>query len=136
MQKQRRAETTCEASLRAALRAFGLRYRKNCRAEATFRRHADVVFARERVAVFVDGCFWHGCPRHHRVPKANQAWWAAKIERNRTRDADTSARLRDYGWRVIRVWEHADMMAAALRVARAVEARRDRHARRRQRRGL
>src|SRR6266545_3167916 len=72
------------------------------------RRRADVVFLGSQTAVFVDGCFWHGCPEHRALPRANESWWRAKINRNRERDAETDARLRDAGWAVIRVWEHED----------------------------
>jgi DNA mismatch endonuclease (patch repair protein) len=80
------------------------------------RRTADIAFPRRRVAVFVDGCFWHGCPQHATWPKENAEWWRTKIEENRSRDRDTDARLRSDGWQVVRVWEHEDMAAAATRV--------------------
>jgi DNA mismatch endonuclease (patch repair protein) len=88
------------------------------------RRRADLTFVRARVAVFVDGCFWHGCPRHVTWPKANADWWRAKIDANRRRDADTTRRLRVAGWRVVRVWEHESPMIAAIRVAKTVRAQR------------
>lgn len=85
----------------------------------------DVVFAGPKVAVFVDGCFWHGCEEHGRpLPKANAWYWPAKVERNVRRDLDTSERLGTAGWFVLRIWEHEDPREAADRVQQAVEARR------------
>lgn len=77
-----------------------------------WRRHApilgkpDFVFQRERLALFVDGCFWHGCPTHCRIPRSNRGYWYSKIRGNRQRDAATRKRLRAQGWTVVRVWEH------------------------------
>lgn len=81
------------------------------------------MFPTARVAVFVNGCFWHGCEQHATWPKANAKWWRQKIERNRQRDADTDARLRKAGWHPIRVWEHEDSTKAAARIARTVSRR-------------
>lgn len=82
------------------------------------------MFPRERVAVFVDGCFWHGCPEHASWPKRNGDWWRQKIDGNRRRDRDTDARLAEAGWRIIRVWEHEPAEAAGDRVVEVVlEAR-------------
>jgi DNA mismatch endonuclease (patch repair protein) len=78
------------------------------------------VFTRTKVAVFVDGCFWHGCPEHGTLPKSNADWWATKLARNVERDADTDRLLADAGWTVIRVWEHEDPQDAGNRVRRAV----------------
>jgi DNA mismatch endonuclease (patch repair protein) len=88
------------------LHAAGYRYRVTYPVPGLPRRSIDVAFTRAKVAVFVDGCFWHGCPEHGTSPRANSAWWRAKIEANRARDRDTSARLAEQGWRVMRVWEH------------------------------
>ena len=84
------------------------------------RRRADLVFTGARVAVYVDGCFWHGCPTHGTSPKANKAWWADKIAANRARDVDTDRRLGKAGWTVLRVWEHDDPFAAAAIVSATV----------------
>jgi DNA mismatch endonuclease (patch repair protein) len=93
------------------------------RPDPNSRREADLVFPRARVAVFVDGCFWHGCPEHASWPKANAAWWRSKIEKNRARDSDTDDRLARAGWQVLRVWEHEDPMQAAQRIAEIVANR-------------
>ncbi len=84
------------------------------------RRRADVVFPRLRVAVYVDGCFWHSCPLHGTWPKASARWWREKLDRNRQRDEDTDRVLRAAGWTVVRVWEHEDANEAATRVPYAV----------------
>jgi DNA mismatch endonuclease (patch repair protein) len=76
-----------------------------------------------RVAVFVDGCFWHGCPQHCRMPTRNRSYWEAKIGRNRERDATISAALIQGGWTVVRVWEHEPVTAAAARIGAALSAR-------------
>ena len=84
------------------------------------RRRADLVFPRRRVAVYVDGCFWHRCPLHATDPKNNAEWWADKLAGNVKRDRDTDSRLAAAGWTVIRVWEHEDPITAATRVAEAL----------------
>jgi len=119
MQATPRRDTPCEIALRSALHRLGYRFRVD-RPLAGTRRRADLTFVRQRVAVFVDGCFWHGCPRHATWPKANALWWRSKIARNRQRDRDTNNQLRQKGWVVIRVWEHEDMRRAAARVARSL----------------
>ncbi len=84
------------------------------------RRRADIVFGPAKVAVYVDGCFWHSCPEHATVPKNNREWWVEKLAANVARDRDTDRQLREAGWEVVRVWEHEDMEVAADRVMRAV----------------
>ncbi len=86
-------------------------------------RRADLVFTRAMVAVFIDGCFWHGCPEHGTTARTNAEYWADKIGGNRARDLDTDRRLHDAGWTVIRVWEHDDPIAIAERVQTAVRSR-------------
>ena len=121
MQAHRVRDTAPELGLRRALHAMGLRYRVDVQPLPGLRRKADIVFRGARVAVFVDGCFWHGCPEHgRREHRVNDWYWPEKIERNRRRDADTDARLQAAGWTVVRVWEHEAAAAAAERVARAV----------------
>jgi DNA mismatch endonuclease (patch repair protein) len=92
--------------MRRALHAAGLRYRVGLPVPGRPRRTIDIAFPGIRLAVFVDGCFWHGCPTHRTWPKTNAEWWLHKIDTNRSRDAETDQILSDHGWRVIRVWEH------------------------------
>jgi DNA mismatch endonuclease (patch repair protein) len=122
MLAQRRRDTAPEVALRRALHRRGLRFRVHRRPVPSVRREADVVFASQRVAVFVDGCWWHGCPEHHTPPMANHEWWAAKISATRARDGDTERRLAAAGWTVVRVWEHEAAEAAAEVVECAVVA--------------
>jgi DNA mismatch endonuclease (patch repair protein) len=104
---------------------MGFRYRVHFQPLPNLRRKADIVFTRPRVAVFVDGCFWHGCPDHGRRPHNVNAWyWPDKIIRNQQRDADTDARLQEAGWIVIRVWEHETPVAAAQHIAKVVRPNR------------
>ena len=105
-----------EVALRSALHARGLRFRIHAKVLEPSRRTVDITFPKSRVAVFVDGCFWHSCPVHGTSPKNNAAWWRAKIDANVARDRDTDRRLRDAGWSVVRVWEHEVLKAAADRV--------------------
>ena len=119
MQSTKRRDTPGELALRTELRKRGLRYRVDYPLAGT-RRRADVAFPGARLAVFVDGCFWHGCPLHGTWPKANADWWRAKIEANVLRDRATDSTLVANGWRVLRFWEHDDPAMAALGVARAV----------------
>jgi DNA mismatch endonuclease (patch repair protein) len=109
-----------ELALRTAVHAMGLRYRLFQRPLGAVRRSADLVFTRARVAVFVDGCFWHGCPDHFVMPKTNTPYWDAKIAGNVQRDAATDRLLRDAGWEVVRVWEHEAPQKGAAAVAAAV----------------
>jgi DNA mismatch endonuclease (patch repair protein) len=122
MQRQPRRDTSTELALRRLLHARGLRYRLDVRPERAVGRRADLVFSGARVAVFVDGCYWHACPRHCSWPRANAEWWRDKLEGNAARDRDTDARLTKAGWTVVRVWEHDDPREAAERVALAVRA--------------
>lgn len=124
MSSQKSRNTRVEVELRRALHAAGLRYRVHRRPLPTIRREADIVFGPARVAVFVDGCFWHGCPEHATWPKNNSGFWQQKIERNRERDRDTNLKLLEAGWLAIRVWEHEQVDSAAHRVQRTVIARR------------
>src|SRR3954447_24644647 len=124
MSGQRSRDTGIEVALRRELHRLGLRYRVHRRPLRAVRREADVVFGPSKVAVFVDGCFWHGCPEHATWPKRNSEFWRAKIETNRLRDRDTDHQLRRLGWEVIRVWEHEDTTAAAERIDASVRARR------------
>lgn len=122
MQSTRRRDTASELALRSLLHRRGLRYRVDYPVIPGSRRRADLVFSRARVAVFIDGCFWHGCPEHASWPKANAEWWREKILTNRRRDEDTDKTLADAGWHVIRVWEHEPPAEAADRIQKAVAA--------------
>jgi DNA mismatch endonuclease (patch repair protein) len=97
-----------EMAVRRLLHAAGLRYRVAWPVPGQRRRTIDIAFTRARLAVFIDGCFWHGCPLHATSPKANAAWWAEKITTNRARDADVTGQLQELGWTVLRFWEHED----------------------------
>ena len=120
MQNTRRRDTPAELALRSALHRRGLRFFVDRPPLRGTRRRADLVFPRARVAVYVDGCFWHGCPQHGTWPKANAEWWREKIDGNRLRDRATDKELARAGWTVLRVWEHEDPSDAAERVADAV----------------
>ena len=124
MQGNRGRDTNPELALRSRLHALGLRYRVSARPEPGVRRTADIVFTRARVAVFVDGCYWHGCPDHHRPARQNSKFWSEKIETNRQRDTDVNQLLSQAGWQVIRVWEHEDPDEVARRIDTAVRSRR------------
>jgi DNA mismatch endonuclease, patch repair protein len=125
MQVTRRRDTPGELALRSELHRRGYRFRVERPILKGLRRRADIVFPRERVAVFVDGCFWHGCPEHGTWPKKNAAWWRAKIEANRQRDADTDERLVASEWLPVRVWEHEAPSSAADRIEAVVRSRRE-----------
>lgn len=120
MSKVRQTGTDAEISLRRELYRRGLRYRVNYEVLKKPRRVADVAFPGLRIAIFVDGCFWHGCPEHATWPKKNAEFWRQKIETNRLRDGDTNERLRSLGWTVLRFWEHESPTEAAAIVSCAV----------------
>lgn len=117
----RRADTKPEIQLRSALHRRGLRFRKDLLVRAgTVKVHPDVVFTRSRIAVFVDGCFWHGCPLHQHIPKTNTSYWIPKLQTNVERDRRIDSGLTTGGWQVLRFWEHDDMEAAARTIDRIV----------------
>ncbi|ADL49563.1 DNA mismatch endonuclease Vsr [Micromonospora aurantiaca ATCC 27029] len=125
MQRQRTRDTQPELAIRRLLHAAGLRYRVDVAPTRSLRRRADIVFGPARVAVFVDGCFWHGCPQHgSRKTKTNTDYWSGKVARNQARDTATDGLLTNDGWLVIRVWEHEDPREAAERIASSVHKRR------------
>jgi len=125
---QKERDTAPELALRRLLHARGLRYRVDTAPLPGVRRRADVVFTRARVAVFVDGCFWHSCPLHATSPKANAVWWRTKLDTTVRRDRDTDTALSEAGWLVVRVWEHEPPTEAADRVAAAYASRAARQA--------
>lgn len=122
MQKSR--DTKPEVVLRKALHRRGMRYRVDAALPGMGRRRADVLFTRAKVAVFVDGCFWHRCPLHGVAPKSNAAWWETKLGRNVARDLETNEHLTTLGWTVLRFWEHENMEVAAARVQDVLVRRR------------
>ncbi|GEN80516.1 DNA mismatch endonuclease Vsr [Actinotalea fermentans] len=120
--RQLRSGTSPELLLRRELHRRGRRYLVHRPIPGLPRRRADLVFTRWRLAVFVDGCFWHGCPEHGVMPRSNSEWWGWKLEMNRERDRDTDQRLRELGWTVLRVWEHESPGLAADRVEQILDA--------------
>ena len=122
MAKVRQSGTDAEMALRREMYRCGLRYRVNFEVLKRPRRVADIVFPSRRIAILVDGCFWHGCPEHATWPKRNQDFWRQKIEANRRRDSDTNVRLRSSGWTVLRFWGHESPSAAARTVSQAVNS--------------
>lgn len=122
MQRQRRRDTTRELEIRRALHALGYRFRVDYRMEASLRTRGDIVFTRRRLVVFVDGCFWHGCPEHATAPKTNAEWWKEKLAANVARDRRVDTQLTDRGWTVLRVWEHESVADAVVKIEAAAEA--------------
>lgn len=120
MAKVRQTGTGAEIAVRRELFRKGLRYRVDYEVLKKPRRVADIVFLRQKIAVFVDGCFWHGCPEHASWPKQNAEFWRQKIETNRARDKDTNERLRSLGWVVLRFWEHESPSDAVETIAKTV----------------
>ncbi|MBK3577826.1 very short patch repair endonuclease [Streptomyces sp. MBT65] len=120
----RHRDTAPERLLRSLVHSAGLRYRVAAKPLPKMRRTADMVFRPVKVAVFIDGCFWHGCPEHFVMPKTNRPYWEDKIGRNIQRDRDTDNRLAEAGWLVLRFWEHLEPQACAATVIEAVAARR------------
>ncbi|MGV9193625.1 very short patch repair endonuclease [Microbacterium sp. MC2] len=106
MVANRGRDTQPELRVRRLLHAAGLRYRVDVAPLRGLRSRADIVFTRQRIAVFIDGCFWHGCPTHAVAPKSNGDYWGPKLARNRARDTEVSKRLKESGWEVLRFWEH------------------------------
>lgn len=122
MKANRRRDTKPELALRRLLHAAGYRYRVDYRIDLPggSRVRPDIVFTKRKVAVFVDGCFWHGCPEHGVAPKTNQAYWGPKLERNIERDRRTGEHLEAAGWRVIRIWEHVPAIEALNVVSQSI----------------
>ncbi|MBF4619346.1 very short patch repair endonuclease [Clavibacter sp. VKM Ac-2873] len=124
MRANKRRDTRPELLVRRILHARGLRYRVDHRVVPESRSRADIAFTRQRIAVFIDGCFWHSCSHHLHLPKANADYWVVKLARNVERDGEVTARLRDLGWTVLRFWEHVPAATAAGEIVDAVERRR------------
>jgi DNA mismatch endonuclease, patch repair protein len=108
MRATRQRDTAAEMAVRSLLHAAGLRYRVDAAPVAGVRRRADIVFPSQKVAVYIDGCFWHACPQHGTMPKSNKSFWQEKLRSNQARDQDTNERLQAAGWVVLRFWEHED----------------------------
>ncbi|KSW20821.1 very short patch repair endonuclease [Cellulomonas sp. B6] len=116
MSALRRRDNVPELAVRRRLHARGLRYRVTWPVPGQRRRTIDIAFTRARVAVYIDGCFWHGCPLHGTMPRSNTAWWEAKLSANRARDASVTSQLEELGWTVMRFWEHESPDAVAERI--------------------
>lgn len=121
MSRAARRDTAPELALRQELHRRGRRYRVVMRVPGRNRRTIDVAFTKARLAVFVDGCFWHGCPEHGTTPTHNGGWWALKLAANNGRDRDTDEHLASAGWAVLRIWEHVPAVAAADQVEAALD---------------
>jgi DNA mismatch endonuclease (patch repair protein) len=124
MSKLARRDTLPERAIRSELHRRGFRFRVDRAPLPGLRSRADIVFGPARVAVYVDGCFWHSCPEHGTRPKANSDWWDRKLARNRERDRETDRVLRENGWEVVRIWEHEDPVEAVDRLEATVRDRR------------
>jgi DNA mismatch endonuclease (patch repair protein) len=124
MRANRRVDTKPELALRSALHRRGYRFRKDYRLDldAGARVRPDIAFTARRVAVFVDGCFWHACPEHGRNPAVNEWYWAPKLRRTVERDRAADAALAAAGWRVVRIWEHIPLADAIAAVTAALTA--------------
>lgn len=125
MKANTRRDTAPELRVRRLLHGAGLRYRVDYPLPFDRRRRCDIAFTRQHVAVFIDGCFWHGCPEHYVPPEEHGDYWRAKIAGNRRRDGDTTARLQAMGWTVLRFWEHEDPAKVAQLVAAALRRNSD-----------
>ncbi|KAA0115095.1 very short patch repair endonuclease [Mycolicibacterium sp. P9-22] len=120
MSRQRQRGTRAELRVRQALHARGIRFRVDVRLESDLRCRADIAWRALRLAIFIDGCFWHGCPIHATRPKANQEWWARKLDENVRRDRRTDAELTSRGWTVLRYWEHEEPETVAAVIYRTL----------------
>lgn len=116
-------ETAVEHLVRSYLHRAGLRFRKDVRPLPDLRCKADIVFRKAKVCVFIDGCFWHGCPNHFRTPASNTAWWDEKINANRDRDKRNNELLKRAGWMVVRLWEHELSEEMLARLAAVIRPR-------------
>ena len=124
MQAAKPNDTAPEKALRSILHKKGLRYQVDTRPVKELNRRADIVFRSVKVAIFVDGCFWHGCPIHGTQAKANAEFWKNKIKQNQLRDTNTNKQLKKAGWRVVRAWEHEDSRKTAEKIYSIVMKRR------------
>lgn len=125
MLANRRRDTSIELAVRRRLHSWGLRYRVDYPPLSGVRRRADIVFTRAKLAVFIDGCFWHQCPIHGVLPKQNASYWSPKLSANVARDANTNDMLTSAGWTVLRFWEHEDPDYVAAEIMAAVRPSND-----------
>jgi len=123
MRANRGVDTGPETRLRSLVHRAGLRYAIDVRPESNINRRADLVFRATKVAVFVNGCFWHGCPAHYSLPKSNQRYWSEKVRRNKERDEETKSLLKSRGWKVLVFWEHQPAESCSKRVVSVVSKR-------------
>ncbi|MFE4870697.1 very short patch repair endonuclease [Streptomyces sp. NPDC056682] len=121
MQAIRSRDTKPEKLIRRLVHARGLRYRVSARPLPELRRTADMVFRPTKLAVFIDGCYWHGCPEHYVPPRTNSGYWSEKVARNMARDRDTDEQLRAAGWTVLRFWEHTPPDACAITIVAMID---------------
>ncbi|WP_330293849.1 very short patch repair endonuclease [Streptomyces sp. NBC_00576] len=124
MSRQSSRDTAPEVAVRRLLHSAGMRYRVNVPVPGAAQRTIDIVFGKTKVAIFMDGCFWHGCPQHATQPKANADWWRAKLDKNMARDRETTELLRSAGWTVLRFWEHESAEDVVRQIAVAVASKR------------
>lgn len=125
MRNTRRRDTPAEMAVRRDLHARGIRFLVDRTVQGAGRARPDLLFPRVRVAVFLDGCYWHACPLHGSIPKRNREWWIAKIRANVERDRRHDKELADAGWKVLRFWEHEDPRSVADEIEPFVRERRD-----------
>lgn len=123
MKSQKQRDTKPEIELRSCLHTMGYRFRTDMIPIPGMKTRADIAFPRVKVAIFVDGCFWHSCPKHGTMPKQNSKWWQQKLAANSLRDRETDDRLGRAGWTVVRIWEHEKPSEAAKRVVAILEKR-------------
>jgi DNA mismatch endonuclease (patch repair protein) len=124
MKANRKTGTRPEARIRSLLHRQGYRFRKNSLVQtAGLRVHPDIIFTRRKLAIFIDGCFWHCCPDHGTQPRANSSYWSPKLARNIERDGQVSRGLRDVGWNVLRIWEHEPAEHAVELIVGALESK-------------
>ncbi|MEU0391298.1 very short patch repair endonuclease [Streptomyces sp. NPDC006208] len=124
MSRQVSRDTAQELAVRRLLHSSGLRYRLHVAVPGMPRRSMDLAFRKLRIAVFLDGCFWHGCPDHATSPRANAEWWRSKLDRNMARDRETTEHLLSEDWTVLRFWEHEPAEVVASRISAAVASKR------------
>lgn len=122
MRRMPERSTGPEMVVRRQLFAMGLRYRVQFPVPGASRRSIDIAFPGKKIAVFIDGCFWHGCSEHRNIPTHNRDWWKSKIEQNQSRDRDTDEKLNSAGWIVLRFWEHVPTVQIVLKVLAKLES--------------